>query len=45
MSGLEGFVSGALVVIIAWLITSDIKARGQEKYIKNLITRIRNIWK
>lgn len=45
MSGLEGFVCGVLVVIGVWLVTSDIKARGQEKYIKSLITRIKNIWK
>lgn len=45
MTGLEGFVCGVLLVIAIWLITSDIKARGQEKYIKSLIIRIRNIWK
>lgn len=45
MSGLEGFVCGALIVIGIWLVTSDIKARGQEKYIKGLATRIKNIWK
>ena len=45
MTGLEGFVCGALVVIAIWLVTSDIKARGQEKYIKGLITRIKNVWK
>lgn len=45
MNGLEGFVCGALVVVGIWLVASDIKARGQEKYIKGLITRIKNIWK
>lgn len=45
MTGLEGFVCGVLVVVAVWLVTSDIKARGQEKYIKSLIIRIRNIWK
>ena len=45
MNGLEGFVCGALIVIGVWLVTSDIKARGQEKYITSLIIRIRNIWK
>lgn len=45
MSGLEGFVCGVLVVIGVWLVVSDIKARGQEKYIKGLVTRIKNIWK
>lgn len=45
MSGLEGFVCGVLAVICVWLVTSDIKARGQEKYIQGLITRIKNIWK
>lgn len=45
MTGLEGFVCGALVIIAIWLVASDIKARGQEKYIKSLVIRIRNIWK
>lgn len=45
MTGLEGFVCGVLLVIAVWLVTSDIKARGQEKYIKGLATRIKNIWK
>lgn len=45
MTGLEGFVCGALVVVSVWLAASDIKARGQEKYIKGLITRIKNVWK
>lgn len=45
MSGLEGFVCGVLVVVGVWLVASDIKARGQEKYITGLITRIKNIWK
>ena len=45
MTGLEGFVCGVLVVIAIWLVASDIKARGQEEYIKGLIIRIRNIWK
>lgn len=45
MNGLEGFVCGVLVVVGIWLVTSDIKARGQEKYIKSLITRIKNVWK
>ena len=45
MTGLEGFVCGVLVVIAIWLVVSDIKMRGQEKYIKSLIIRIRNIWK
>lgn len=45
MTGLEGFVCGVLVVVAVWLVASDIKARGQEKYIKGLVIRIRNIWK
>ena len=45
MTGLGGFVCGVLIVIAIWLIVSDVKARGQEEYIKGLIIRIRNIWK
>ena len=45
MTGLEGFVCGVLVVVAIWLVSSDIKARGQEKYIEGLIIRIRNIWR
>lgn len=45
MTDLEGFVCGVLVVVAIWLVVSDIKARGQEKYIKGLVIRVRNIWK
>ena len=42
MTGLEGFVCGILVVVAIWLVTSDIKARGQEKYVKAFILRSAN---
>ena len=42
MTGLEGFVCGVLVVIFIWLVSSIIKERGQEKYVKAFILRSAN---
>ena len=42
MTGLEGFVCGALFVIFIWLVSSIIKERGQEKYVKAFILRSAN---
>ena len=42
MSGLEGFVCGVLVVIFIWLVSSIIKERGHEKYVKAFILRSAN---
>lgn len=42
MSGLEGFVCGILVVVTIWLVSSIIKERGQEKYVKAFILRSAN---
>ena len=39
MTGLEGFVCGILVVIFIWLVSSIIKERGHEKYVKAFILR------
>mgnify|MGYP001362340771 CR=1 FL=1 len=39
MTGLEGFVCGVLVVIFIWLVSSIIKERGHEKYVKAFILR------
>lgn len=42
MTGLEGFVCGILVVIAVWLVSSIIKERGHEKYVKAFILRSAN---
>ena len=42
MTGLEGFVCGALFVIFIWLVSSIIKERGHEKYVKAFILRSAN---
>ena len=42
MTGLEGFTLGILVVIFIWLVSSIIKERGQEKYVKAFILRSTN---
>ena len=42
MTGLEGFTLGILVVIFIWLVSSIIKERGHEKYVKTFILRSAN---
>ena len=42
MTGLEGFTLGILVVIFIWLVSSIIKERGHEKYVKAFVLRYAN---